>query len=88
MTTTTTPTPTPLQATLTLIGNQLKADVLGVAKSGLVNFFTNVKANPTVQNVAAQGALLQASLLLSAPTLEQESISQVAQDALDLLNKL
>lgn len=85
---TTTSTPSPLSATVALVGSQLKGDVLGIAKSGLVNFFTNVKSNPTVQNVAAQGALLQATLLLSAPTLEQESISQVAQDGLDLLNKI
>lgn len=70
------------------LGQQLLSDVEGTSKGLLVGFFTNIKANPTPQNVIAQGALLQAAALLSGPNLEQAAISQLADDGLSLTNSI
>jgi len=75
-------------ATFQTLGNQLLGDVEGILSSQIAAFFTNVKANPTPQNVVAQGVVLQASLLLSGPTLEQAGISQLATDGLALLAQI
>jgi len=88
MSSTGTGTQTDIQALFSTIGQQLLGDATGIAKGLLITFFTNVQKNPTIQNVLAQGAILQASLLLSGPTLEAQSIAQIAADGLGFLNKL
>jgi hypothetical protein len=77
-----------LGATFKTLGNQLLTDVEGVLTSQVVAFFTNVKANPTTQNVLAQGVVLQASLLMQGPTLESAAISQIASDGLALVAQI
>ena len=76
----------PISALFTSLGNQLLTDVEGNALGLLSAFFTNVKANPTPQNVVAQGAILSASALLQLPNLEQEGISQLADTGLATLS--
>ena len=79
-------TPTnPLSALFTTLGNNLSADVTGNATGLLTAFLTNVKATPTPQNVAAQGAILAASAMLQLPNLEQEGITQLADTGLAAL---
>ena len=77
-----------LQALFTTIGQQLLGDATGVSKGLLLSFFQNVQKNPTIQNVMAQGAILQASFLLSGPTLEAQAIAQIAADGIAMVNKL
>lgn len=68
----------PLQNIFKTIGADLVADVKGAGFALLTTFFSNVKANPSPQNVAAQGAILAASAILQLPNLEQEGITQLA----------
>lgn len=70
------------------LGKELLADVEGNASGLLEAFFTNVKATPSVQNVLAQGAILQASALLQIPNLEASAISQFADTGLAALAAL
>jgi hypothetical protein len=67
------------------VGAQLLSDVEGNASSLLTAFFTNIKANPTTQNVVAQGVVLAASAPLQLPNLEQAALSQIADAGLALL---
>lgn len=60
------------------LGDQLGGDVLGNVKGLLKNFAANIKATPTPQNVAAQGAILVGSASLQLPNLEHQGISQLA----------
>lgn len=70
------------------LGKQLVSDVEGNV-AGLLNaFFTNVKSNPTSQNVVAQGAILSASALLQLPNLEAAAISHFADTGLAALELL
>ena len=78
-------TTNPLSTLFTVLGNQLLTDVEGNAASLLTAFFQNIKATPSVQNVLAQGAILQASALLQLPNLENEAISQLADTGLSAL---
>lgn len=78
-------TPSPVQVLFSQLGKALLTDVEGNAAGLLHAFFTNVKANPTTQNVVAQGAILAASAPLQLPNLEQESIGQLADTGLALL---
>lgn len=66
------------------LGTLLVADIFSVNNTLLENFFNNLKANPTVQNAVAQGALLAASAPLQLPNLEQTAIGQVADIGLQL----
>lgn len=77
--------PTPIQTLFSQFGTQLVGDAFGNVHNLLSAFFTNVKANPTPQNVAAQGAILTASALLQLPNLEQQAISQAADTGTALL---
>lgn len=77
-----------LQNIFQKVGEQLLNDAGGNAKSLLTAFFTNVKANPTTQNVIAQGAILAATAPLQLPNLEQEALGQVADAGLALLDLL
>ena len=67
---------------LTNLGDDLFKDGAGL----LNTFFTNVKANPTTQNVLAQGAILAASAPMQLPNLEQASIGQLADTGLELMS--
>lgn len=66
----------------------LKTDVLVDANGLLMAFFKNVQANPTPQSVVAQGGILFASALLQGPSLEQQSIGQIAAAGQALLTSL
>lgn len=66
---------------LTNLGDDLFKDGAGL----LTQFFTNIKANPTTQNVIAQGAILAASAPMQLPNLEQAAIGQVADTGLALM---
>lgn len=76
--------PTPSAIVQQLLG-ALKTDVLLDGEGLLNTFFTNVEENPTPQNVAAQGAILFASALLQGPSLEKDSIVQIAKAGQALL---
>ena len=75
----------PIQTALQTIASQLQGDLLGSIKTPLTNFFTNIKANPDPQNVAAQAALFQVTVMLSGPSLEKTAISQAADAGLNLV---
>ena len=70
------------------LGKQILTDVEGNASGLLVAFFTNIKATPSIQNVLAQGAILQASALLQLPNLETQAIAQFADTGLAALASL
>lgn len=78
----------PTSAILKALGDQLLANVEGGAAALLHGFLTNVKANPTPQNVVAQGAILSASALLQLPNLEQAAITELADAGLAALDTL
>ena len=75
----------PISSLFTTLGNELIKDVTGNAAGLLTAFLTNVKATPTPQNVAAQGAILAASAMLQLPNLEAEAIGQLADTGLAAL---
>lgn len=81
----TTATPNPFQTLFAQFGNELVGDAFGNAHGLLSAFFNNVKANPTTQNVVAQGAILTASAMLQLPNLEQQALGQAADTGLALL---
>lgn len=81
-------TANPVQAVFSNLGTQLLSDAKGDLKGALLTFATNIKATPTTQNVAAQGAQLGVALLLSGPTLESEGIGQAATAIESLVNSL
>lgn len=78
-------TSNPTKALFDALGAHLLADVESPAFTLLGNFLANVKANPTTQNVLAQGAILAASAPLQLPNLEQSSISDLATTGEELL---
>lgn len=80
----TSPTSTILKA----LGDQLLGNIEGNAAALVRAFLTNVKANPTTQNVMAQGAILQVSALLQLPNLEQSAITELADAGLAALDTL
>lgn len=75
----------PISSLFTTLGNELIKDATGNAAGLLTAFLTNVKATPTPQNVAAQGAILAASAMLQLPNLEAEGIGQLADTGLAAL---
>lgn len=54
----------------------LESDLLTVAGPALLTFLTNIKANPTPINEAAQWIQLQGALIGAAPQLEEAVVIQ------------
>lgn len=68
--------------------SKLALDVGAIAKQDLLASAASIKSNPTVQNLGAQGLLLQAKLILSGPALEQEGIGQLGDAITSFANLL
>jgi hypothetical protein len=86
MTDTTTPTAAQqagaiLHGLLSQFGMDLLASGTGILQTSL----TSLKATPTIENAAAQGAAITLAAPLVIPTLEGEAISQFATAGLQLL---
>lgn len=63
---------------LQVLLTQLEGDAVADAAGLLQTFFTNIAATPTEINVAAQAAILVASLPLQLPKLSAQAIGQIA----------
>lgn len=75
----------PTQPIFDALGTALLSNIEGPAFTLLGNFLSAVKANPTPQNVLAQGAILAASAPLQLPNLEQSAITDLANAGEQLL---
>jgi hypothetical protein len=74
--------------TLKGIFDTLGEDALAAAEAPLRTALTSIQANPSVENIAAQGAALAVSLPAALPTLGSTAAQQLATDGLALLDGL
>lgn len=85
--TTATPAPAATSQAASLfkqLGTLLIADVFNSSNTLLEDFFTSLKATPSIQNAMAQGAILAMKAPLQLPNLEAQALAQVADIGLQL----
>lgn len=78
-------TTTPEAALLNQLLTQLGGDLFSTGSGLLISALTSIQANPTPQNVIAQGVQIALVAPLQLPNLEKEAIGQIAATGLQLL---